>query len=450
MKLLCRNFITVLMILIFTAVVGAGPQDYGVTDAGDVVNILPEKDRQEIVNRWLEWRLDNILPDLMRREGIDMWLVICRENNQGPKFFSMVPRPVMYASRTTILIFHDQGPDKGVVRLSGGSRNIGNLYQSILKDRNKDPFENLAEYIKKTGPKKIGIDISENWGYGDGLTVGLYRQLVKALGPELEKRLVSAEYLSVGWLETRSPQQLSVYRHIGGIAHDLIAEFFSNKVIVPDLTTTDDVVWWFRQKVTDMGLETWFQPSCSIQRSKKDAALYPENDRVIRRGDLLHCDVGIVYLGLCTDTQQHAYVCRLGETDAPEGLKEALRKGNRLQDIFMGHFKNGRTGNEVLKMSREQAIAEGLKPSIYTHPLGVHGHAAGTELGLWDHQEGLPVRGDYPLHFNTCYAIELNNACAVPEWDGQEIRIMLEEDASFTSDGCRFIDGHMTRFYLIR
>lgn len=440
----------ILMVLILAAAGGALTQEYGVADAGDVFNILPEKDRQEVVNSWLEWRLDNIIPELMRREGIDMWLVICRENNEPPTFFTLVPRPVMYASRTTILIFHDLGPEKGVVRLTGGARSIGTLYTSILKDRNRDPFDNLAEYIRKTDPKKIGIDASENWGYGDGLTVGLYRQLVKALGPEMEKRLVSAEKLSVGWLETRSPQELSVYRHICGIAHDMIAEFYSNQVIVPDLTTTEDVVWWFRQKVTDLGLETWFQPSCSIQRSKKDAALYPENDRVIRRGDLLHCDVGIIYLGLCTDTQQHAYVCRIGENDAPEGLKKALSKGNRLQDIFMGNFKEGRTGNEVLKMTREQAIAEGIKPSIYTHPLGFHGHAAGTELGLWDHQEGVPVRGDYPLHLNTCYSIELNHTTTVPEWDGQEIRIMLEEDASFTSEGCRFIDGRLIRFYLIK
>ena len=453
MDLYKKSLRTACLVLLMLLVWAAGfsfSQDHGVTDAGDAYNILPEKDRQAVVNSWLKWRLDNILPDIMRREGIDMWLVICRENNEPPTFFSMVPRPVMYASRTTILIFHDQGPGKGVARLSGGGRGIGTFYKSILNDRNKDPFVNLAEYIAEADPKKIGVDVSENWGYGDGLTVGLYRQLVKALGPELEKRLVSAEHLSVGWLETRSPRQLSVYRHICGIAHDMIAEFFSNKVIVPDMTTTEDVVWWFRQKVTDMGLETWFQPSCSIQRSKKDAAKYPQGDRVIRRGDLLHCDVGITYLGLCTDTQQHAYVCRIGENDAPEGLKEALRKGNRLQDIFMGNFKEGRTGNEVLRMSREQAISEGLKPSIYTHPLGVHGHAAGTELGLWDRQEGVPVRGDYPLHFNTCYSIELNHTTTVPEWGDQQIRIMLEEDAAFTKEGCRFIDGRMTKFYLIK
>jgi Xaa-Pro aminopeptidase len=243
---------------------------------------------------------------------------------------------------------------------------------------------------------------------------------------------------------------LSLYRHICGIAHDIIAEFFSNRVIVPDASTTEDVVWWIRQKFTDLGLETWFQPSVSIQRSKKDAKLYKDNSSVIRRGDLLHCDIGIVYLGLCTDTQQNAYVCRIGETDAPEGLKEALRRGNRLQDIVMAEHRAGRTGNDVLRSSLEKAKAGGLTPSVYCHPLGVHGHAAGFVVGLWNRQDGVPVRGDYPLYPNTCYAIEMNNRYKVPEWEGQEIRMGLEEGGVFTADGCKFIDGRQTSLFLIK
>ena len=234
------------------------------------------------------------------------------------------------------------------------------------------------------------------------------------------------------------------------MAHDIIAEFFSNKVIIPGITTTEEVVWWIRQKITDLGLETWFQPSVSIQRSKKDASKYGSNYNVIERGDLLHCDIGIVYMGLCTDTQQMAYVCRIGEDDVPEGIKTALKEGNRLQDIFMNEFVQGRTGNEILEISLKKAKDAGLKPSIYTHPLGFHGHAAGPTIGLWNDQNAIPVRGDYPLYYNTCHSIELNNRCSVPEWDGKEVRISLEEDAAFTKDGCKFIDGRLTTFYLIK
>jgi Xaa-Pro aminopeptidase len=425
-------------------------QNIGTTAVRDIDNILPEKARAEVKNEILEWRLEHIIPELMRREGIDMWLIICREYNEDPVYLSMVPEPTMAARRTSILIFHDKGEKEGVERLTGSFYGMGKWYKSIFTDQSKEQMEVLADYIKKTKPKKIGINESETWAFGDGLSASFKTSLVEALGPEYSSRLVSAENLCVGWLETRSPREMSLYRHICGIAHDIIAEFFSNKVIVPDATTTEDVVWWIRQRITDLGLETWFHPSVSIQRSPKDAHIYKDNPQVIRRGDLLHCDIGIVYLGLCTDTQQNAYVCRIGENDAPEGLKEALRRGNRLQDIVMGEHRVGRTGNEVLRSSLEKAKAEGLTPSVYCHPLGVHGHAAGFVVGLWNRQDGVPLRGDYPLYFNTCYAIEMNNLYKVPEWDNQEIRMGLEEGGVFTEEGCKFIDGRQTKLFLIK
>jgi len=412
--------------------------------------ILPEQQRAKVMNEILEWRLENIIPELMRREGIDMWIIICREYNEDPVFMSLVPEPSMAARRTSILIFYDKGK-KGVERLTGSFYGMGKWYKSIYKDKTKDQMTCLADYVKEHDPKKIGINESATWAFGDGLSASLKSSLVNALGTEYSKRLVSAENLCVGWLETRSPRELSVYRHICGIAHDIIGEFFSNKVIVPDITTTREVTWWIRQKFTDLGVETWFHPSVSIQRSKKEASKYPDKNTVIRRGDLLHCDIGIVYLGLCTDTQQNAYVCKIGEEDAPEGLKEALRLGNKLQDIVIAEHKAGRTGNEVLKSSLEKAKAEGLNPSVYCHPLGIHGHAAGFVVGLWNSQDGVPVRGDYPLYFNTCYAIEMNNVYKVPEWDGQAVRMGLEEGGVFTEkDGCKFIDGRQTKLHLIK
>lgn len=423
-----------------------------IADVKDSKNILPEKDRETLTNAWLKWRLDNIIPELMRREGIDLWLVINREYNEDPIYLSLVPRPTMYARRTSILIFQDRGPEKGVERLAGSYYGMEGWYKGTWVDKKKKQFESLAEVIKAINPKKIGINTSENWAFGDGLTASLKSKLEKALGPELSSRFVSAENLCVGWLETRSPQEMSVYRHICGIAHDLIGEFYSNRVITPDVTTTNDVVWWFRQKVTDLGLETWFQPSLSIQRSKKDAARYADQE-VIRRGDLLHCDVGITYLGLCTDMQLQAYVCRIGETDAPEGLKEALRRANRLADVFMGEFVLGRTGTEIVTAAMKKGEAEGLRPLIYMHPLGIHGHGAGCvadarppESAPEDNLE----RGKYPLFPNTAYAIEFSSTTAVPEWDNQDVRIGYEEDALFTKEGCRFIDGRQLKLYLIK
>jgi len=444
---LCLVFFAALLL---TAASSALTQE--IADVKDSKNILPEKDREQLMNEWLKWRLDNIVPELMRREGIDMWLVINREYNEDPVYLSLVPRPTMAARRTSILVFHDLGPEKGVERLSGSYYGMEGWYKGTWVDKKKKQFDSLAAVIKARQPKKIGINTSENWAFGDGLTASLKAKLERALGPELSSRLVSAENLCVGWLETRSPQEMSVYRHICGIAHDLIGEFFSNRVITPDVTTSDDVDWWFRQRVTDLGLETWFQPSITIQRDKKEAAQYADKN-VIRRGDLLHCDVGITYLGLCTDMQLQAYVCRIGETDAPEGLKEALRRANRLADVFMAEFVQGRSGTEIVTAAMKKGEAEGLRPLIYMHPLGFHGHGAGcvadarpSESAPEDNLE----RGKYPLFLNTAYAIEFSSTTAVPEWENQEVRIGYEEDALFTEAGCRFIDGRQTKFYLIR
>jgi len=421
--------------------------------AVDGKNILPERERARITDEWLKWRLENILPEIMRREGIDLWLVMSNEPDPGPVYFTLLPATSLYVVRTSILMFHDRGKDLGVERLSGG--NIGSsagYKQTWLDKKNKTQFESLAETIKKLNPKKIGIETSPLWGFGDHLTAGLKDKLVKALGPEYSQRLVSADRLCVGWLETRSPQEMSVYRHICGISHEIIADFFSNKVIVPDVTTTEDVEWWFRQRVRDLGLDPWFHPSIDIARSKKEEAKYKEKE-VIRRGDLLHCDIGIVYLGLHTDMQWSAYVLQTGETDAPQGLKAALDNANRLADILMAEFREGRSGNEVVDAAMKKGDVEGLRPLIYTHPIGVYGHAAGPPIDARAPEgapEGSRRRGEYPLFLNTMYSIEFSATTKVPEWDNQDVRIGYEEDAIFTKEGCRFADGRQKALLLIK
>lgn len=431
----------------------AFPQGYEVIAVQDSQNILPESERARVRNEWLKWRLENVIPELMRREGIDMWLIINREYNEDPVYMSLVPEPVMYARRTSILIFHDRGEELGVERLSGSYYGMGEWYKPTWIDKKKLQFESLADFIKRRNPQRIGINVSSKWAFGDGLTVSLKERLEEALGTELSSRFVSAENLCVGWLETRSPMELSVYRHICGVAHDIIAEFFSNKVILPDVTTTEQVVWWIRQRFTNLGVDTWFQPSISIQRCKREAEKYDDNLVVIRRGDLLHCDVGIHYLGLCTDMQWQAYVCKIGEDDAPNGIKEALQRANRVGEIFMGEFLYGRTGEQITEEAMHKADAEGLRPLIYTHPVGFHGHAAGCQMDarpLGRAPEGIEKQMEYPLNYNTVYAIEFSSTSSVPEWDGQDVRIGFEENAVFTEEGCRWVDGHQTKLYLIK
>jgi Xaa-Pro aminopeptidase len=421
--------------------------------AGDVKNILPEKARAALRNEWLRWRLDNVIPMIMRREGIDMWLVINREYNEDPVYMSMMPEPTMSARRMSILIFHDRGAQAGVERLTGSYYGTGDWYKGTWTDKKKDQFDSLAEFIKSRNPQKIGIDVSEHWYFGDGLTAALKGKLEKALGPEYTKRFVSAERLCIGWLETRSPQEMSVYRHLCGIAHDIIGEFYSNKVITPDVTTTEDVVWWIRQRLTELGIDTWFQPSINIQRWKNESEKAGQDMRTIRRGDVLHCDFGIKYLGLCTDMQWQAYVLKPGEIEAPAGLQAALDRANRLADVFLAEFKEGRSGTEVVESSMKKGTDESLRPSIYAHAIGFHGHGAGCTMEGRPSEsapEGTKERGRYTLFPNTAYSIEFSSTSSVPEWDGQDIRIAYEEDALFIGGVAKFIDGRQLKFLLIK
>ena len=173
-----------------------------------------------------------------------------------------------------------------------------------------------------------------------------------------------------------------------------------------------------------------------------------QGEQVIQPGDLLHVDFGITYLGLNTDTQQHAYVLRAGETQARDELIAALARGNRLQEILTAEFKTGRTGNEILLAALEQARRESISATIYTHPLGYHGHAAGPTIGMWDQQQGVPGTGDYPLYPDTAYSIELYAETRIDAWQ-RTVRIKLEEDAFFDGKAMRYIDGRQTALHLI-
>ena len=417
--------------------------------------ILTQREQAKVIDDLLEERLRTVLPTLMRREGFDMWVIISREYNEDPIIRTMLPAVWFAARRTTMLVVYDKGKDNkgndlGFEYLAVARYDVGKIFKRAWDpDRNPDQWGQLAKIIEERNPKKIGVNKAPSWGHADGLTSNDYDQLLTALPKRLYPHVTSAEKLGVAWLETRTEKEMVIYQQICRIAHTIIAEGFSDKVIQPGVTTTEDVVWWYREEIKRLKLDTWFQPSVSIQRNEPEAITTKRpQPLVIMPGDLLHVDFGITYLRLNTDTQQHAYILKPGETDAPEYLKNAFKRGNKLQDILTGNFKEGRSGNQILADSRKQAIDGGITPSIYTHPIGFHGHAAGTTIGMWDMQEGVPFTGDYAMHYNTAYSIELNASVYVIEWK-KEIKIQLEEDGYFDETGFRYIDGRQTELILV-
>ncbi len=416
---------------------------------------LSMRERAKVIDRWLEERVETVLPKIMRRSGIDMWVIISREYNEDPVLRTFLPSTWQSARRTMMLVIFDPGKGKKLETYAMARYGVGKMFKKAWdKEKQPDQWKALADFIKAKNPKLIGINKSESFALANGITSTHYDKFLSVLPENLKTRVTGAEKLAIGWLETRTRSEMVVYPNIVRMAHQIIAEGFSEKVIQPGFTTTDDVVWWYRERIRELKLTTWFHPSVSVQRKDPESFEHirafsgrPE-DQVILPGDLLHVDFGITYLRLNTDTQQHAYVLKSGEKAPPAFLVKAFAKGNRVQDILTGNFKTGRTGNQILKASLSQCKTEKIKCSIYTHPIGFHGHAAGPTIGMWDQQGGVPIQGDYPLFANTAYSIELNAATFIKEWD-KEIRIMLEEDAFFDGKKTYYIDGRQTELMTI-
>jgi hypothetical protein len=413
--------------------------------------ILPLRARAKVRNAWLRQRLDEVLPEIMQREGFDIWIVAAREYNEDPVMMTLLPEPAMSARRRTILVFSLQ--EGSLERFALDRYGHDDFYEAAWDPESETQYECLARLVHERDPQVIGLNVSETSAFADGLTHNEYGNITAALGEAYTPRIRGAERLAVGWLERRIEPELIVYPGIIEMGHAIIAEAFSTRTIQPGVTTTDDVVWWMRHKMLDLGLQTWFQPTVDIQAFRAPFGPIGKQDKDRRKlilpGDMLHCDMGFRYLGLATDQQQLAYVLKSDESDAPEGLKAGLADGNRLQDIHMEAMQVGRTGNQVLEFALEQAKEEGINPMIYTHPIGYHGHAAGPTIGLWDRQGGVAGRGDYELFDDTCYSIELNVKKAVPEWDGQGVLFGLEEDAVLSGNRVRWLSGRQTEFHII-
>ena len=352
------------------------------------------------------------------------------------------------------MVFVDKGEAKGVERFAVSRYPVGDFFPAQWNpEEEPDQWKRLAELLVEHDPKQIALNGSKRYGHADGLTHFEYEGLIAALPEALRERVVFEDRLGVGWLETRTPREMELYPVLCGVAHAIIAEGFSRVAVTPGETTTKDLEWWYRERMADLNLGSWFHPHVSLQRneasSRSRSFAVEQGSGVIERGDLLHVDLGITYLGLNTDTQQHAYVLREGEEEAPIGLRSGLATGNKLQDCLTTSFVTGRSGNEILRLTKEKAAAASIDNSIYTHPLGNHGHGAGPTIGMWDKQEGVPGTGDYALRPNSAFSIELNAQVIVPEWGDAEVLIMLEEDAYFDGDKVSYIDGRQTELILI-
>jgi Xaa-Pro aminopeptidase len=418
--------------------------------------------------QWFELRMERTLPMLMRREGVDMWVVPMREYNEDPLFKAITSPTTFAARRRTIYVFFDRGA-QGVERIALGGTSQGNVFKAVRSMKpvpqpaagsrgnerqaelwGDEQWSILKQVIEERKPNKIAINTSRTFAFADGLSSGEKEGMLQALGAPWTSKIVNAEALAVDLIAARQPEEEAAFKELNRVAWAIISEAFSNTVITPGVTKADDVVWWMRQRLADLGLSTWFQPSVEVQRAFGSPELVGVNPTILR-GDVLHCDFGVTALGLNTDTQHMGYVLKDGETEVPAGLRKALANSNRLQDLTIEELKPGRTGNEVLKAVLTRMRAEQIDGTEYSHPIGLHGHGAGALIGLWDYQDGVPGRGDHKIMPGMWYSIELQATTPVPEWSNQQVRSAQEEDVIIDANGkVRWAFGRQTTFHVVR
>ena len=438
-----------LIIACATAVFPQAPKN-----ATSLPKLLSVREQQAVREAWLKKRFDTMLLPMMRQQKIEMWIVTNEEFHADPVTEYIAP-PLPYVGRRDFFIFADRGGDKlDRLALVRYPEEALKRFFEVLNPPGRDIAATLRRVVEERNPKTIALNMGGTRGATTGLTQDAYKFLTETFGQDYSSRFVSAAPLIVEYMDTRLPEELEHYRTAVELTEILTLRAFSNEVITPGKTTVGDVRWWFLQQVNNAGLSVWFQPDLRIQRQNQATgktqqflSVASESD-VIQRGDVIHIDCGLNYMGLSTDWQKMGYVLREGEKDAPEGLKKALANTNRLQDALFTHIKPGAKGFEVYDATMNDMKQLGIEAMIYSHSVGTQGHALGASIDFRRPAAGAPL--EPPFREGSYTSIELNTTTAVPEWGGQKVTIMMEDDAYLTRDGMKWFRPRQTAFYLIR
>ena len=408
------------------------------------MKIRSVKEQYEQRNICLRERLEQILPQVMRESEADLWLHASKEYHEDPIFRALTPADYPTARRVTMFAFVKDGDEVIRYSLSMPDAHLEEFYTPYWKFGQESQLDALKRLLEQYDPQKIAINASANFAFCDGLSMGIYTEWMKALDEKWLDRMISDDHLGIKLMERRTPTELQLLPEVVEAAFSVMNAMYTSEQVIPGKTTTEDLEWFMMQSVKDMGLDYWFEPTMDLQR---EGEVKERITGVIQRGDLLHCDFGIRYLNMCTDTQRLAYVAREGESEVPQDLRNGMRVNNRFQDIVREQMKPGRTGNEVLMASLAQAKEEGIEAVLYSHPCNMYGHGPGPTIGLWNQQSAIPIKGDIELDVNTVYALELN--VKVP-CCGKDYYIYTEETVLLDENGVQFLYEGRDRITLIR
>ena len=388
------------------------------------------KEQYAIKDQCLKERLEIILPQVMEDADVDMWIVASKEYHEDPTFKAMVPAEYLTARRITMFAFSKEADGIHRYSLSMPDKSVAKFYESKWQFGKEDQMVALKRLIEEKNPKKIALNMSKEFAVCDGFSIGLYQMFKESLGEDIMNKMVNDDLLAMKFMEIRTPTELKLMPEVMSVAHDIMERMYTTDVIKPGITTTNDLEWFMKEEVNKLGLTYWFEPTMDLQRKNGDESRY--DSCVIQKGDLLHCDFGIYYMNMCTDTQRLGYVAKDDEETMPQYLLDGMKVGNRFQDIVRENMIVGRTGNEVFEAAMKQAKEEGIQAMLYSHPCNMYGHGPGPTIGLFSNQNAIPVKGDVKLSNNTVYALELNVKV-------DDYYYFLEETVALTDDGVNFL-----------
>jgi Xaa-Pro dipeptidase len=442
---------TRIFVFVFLAVAAATAQS-----APKAPKLLPWSQQLAVREKWLAQRHEMILP-MMRAHGIGMWIVVNEEFHDDPLTQYVAP-PRPYAGGRDYFVFTDAG-EKGLrkVAITGfAEENLKQFFESPDEPRPADKV--LPELYEQYKPQKIAISIGGRRGVQRSLTHDTYNLLVEKMGPDAAQHFVPAADLIEDYLDTRIPEEFETYRTMVQLTDVLTRRALSSEVIHPGKTTVGDVRRWLYDQLWENRVTTWFQPDLRVQRRnrKNDTSrgflAVASEEAVIERGDVLHVDFGITYMGLNTDWQKMAYVLMPGEKDVPAGLKAAMKNTNTLQDVLtLRAARPGKPAADVYKETMDEMKQKGIEAQVYSHPIGNQGHGLGPSIDFRSAQRtDLGATQSKPLRKGAYLSVELNTQTAVPEWEGQKVYIMMEDDAYLTDEGYKFFVPRQEAFYLVK
>ena len=388
------------------------------------------KEQYAIKDQCLKERLEIILPQVMEDADVDMWIVASKEYHEDPTFKAMVPAEYLTARRITMFAFSKEADGIHRYSLSMPDKSVAKFYESKWQFGKEDQMVALKRLIEEKDPKRIALNMSKEFAVCDGFSIGLYQMFKESLGEDIMNKMVNDDLLAMKFMEIRTPTELKLMPEVMSVAHEIMERMYTTDVIKPGITTTNDLEWFMKEEVNKLGLTYWFEPTMDLQRKNGDESRY--DSCVIQKGDLLHCDFGIYYMNMCTDTQRLGYVAKDDEDTMPQYLLDGMKVGNRFQDIVRENMIVGRTGNEVFEAAMKQAKEEGIQAMLYSHPCNMYGHGPGPTIGLFSNQNAIPVKGDVKLSNNTVYALELNVKV-------DDYYYFLEETVALTDDGVNFL-----------